>query len=159
MVARSVTEARKRAVLRALRRYPSISAAARIAGVAHSSVYAWCRNSPPYDKKVKAAIAYGVGRLEQACMDRAIDGVDSYVVSQGRLVMGPDGGPLVEKKFSDTIALRLLQAHGGEKYRDKSSVDLNVRADPNNLTDEQLADIAAGGGGGLTRQAKNTEEP
>lgn len=122
----SLTTAKKRAVLEALRQYPSLRAAARTARMNHTSVYNWLKSDPVFKRKYEDAIAEGVGRLEQACMQRAIEGTDSYVVSQGRVVMH-DGKPLIEKKFSDTLAIKLLNAHGGEIYRDKQSVELATK--------------------------------
>ncbi|HQT38379.1 MAG TPA: hypothetical protein PK231_03065 [Acidocella sp.] len=121
-----MTASKKRAVLEALRQFPSLRAAARAARMNHTSVYHWLKTDPVFKRRYEDAIAEGVGRLEQACMQRAIDGTDSYVVSQGRVVMY-DGKPLIEKKFSDTLAIKLLNAHGGEIYRDKQSVELATK--------------------------------
>lgn len=142
---KSLTAARKAAVLENIRKNPSIRAAASSVGIRHGTILYWIKADAAFAKKAEEAMQSGVGRLENAVFSRAIDGVERYVVSQGKIVHDEDGNPLKIREYSDGLAIRLLQAHGGPAYRDKSSVDLRVTMDPNDLTDEQLAAIAAGG--------------
>lgn len=145
MALKSFTAARKAAVLEHLRQIPSIRSAARAVGVSHSTILLWARQDSVFAAKMDAAIAAGIGRLEGAAFSRAIDGVERYVVSQGTVVRDDHGQPLKVREYSDALAIRLLQAHGGPAYRDKSSVDLSLTRNPDDLTDEQLAAIAARG--------------
>lgn len=145
MALKSVTAARKVAVLEHLRQIPSIRSAARAAGVSHSIILRWAQIDAVFSAKMESAIAAGVGRLEDAAFSRAIDGVEEPVIAFGNVVRDGNGNVVMLRKYSDTLALRLLQAHGGPAYRDKSSVDLRVGLNPDDLTDEQLAAIAAGG--------------
>lgn len=142
----SVTNARKAKVLEYLRKNPSLRGAAHHVGVHHSTVQKWMKNDSAFEKKALDALASGVGRLESAVFSRAIDGVEEPVVMFGKVVTDEDGRAVTARKYSDALAIKLLQAHGGPAYRDKSSVDLRVTMDPDDLTDEQLAAIATGGG-------------
>lgn len=122
---KSLTAARKAAVLKCLRSNPSTRSAARTVGLHHSTIQYWVDTDAAFARKVDDARLAGVGRLEGAVFSRAIDGVERCVVSQGKIVRDEDGSPLKIREYSDALAARLLQAHGGPAYRDKSSVEIS----------------------------------
>ncbi|WP_162148545.1 hypothetical protein [Asticcacaulis sp. AC402] len=48
------------------------------------------------------------------------------------------------RKYSDTLAIFLLKAHAPEKYRERSSLDLQGSLQVSNMTDDEIAaEIAA----------------
>ncbi len=56
---------------------------------------------------------------------RAVEGTESYVVSQGKLVYDPETGkPLIERKYSDTLLQFVMKAKMHE-YREKQQVELS----------------------------------
>lgn len=145
MAPKSLTAARKRAVLAFLRKTPTIRGAAQAAGLANSTIHRWARQDSVFAAKMEEAIAVGVGHLENAVFNRAINGVETPLVYAGKIVKDEHGNALTVRKYSDALAVKLLQAHGGPAYRDKSSVNLRMTMNPDDLTDEQLAAIAARG--------------
>jgi len=48
------------------------------------------------------------------------------VISLGKVVEGANGEPLMIRRYSDTVLLALLRAHRPEKYRERSSVEIDV---------------------------------
>ncbi len=109
---------RQAAVLAALARQPNISAAGRAAGVNEATVRAWRdRDVAGFRARYEAAIEAGINALEAEAMRRAQDGVPRYVVSHGRIVLGPDGKPLIQLEYSDALMLAMLRAHKPGTYR------------------------------------------
>jgi hypothetical protein len=75
--------------------------------------------------------------------DRAIEGVEEYVVSGGRVVMHPVTGlPLTQRKPSDVLALALLKAHRAPKFAPQvvaatgGGVPVELQPDPEPTPDE-----------------------
>lgn len=58
---------------------------------------------------------------------RAVDGVETYVISQGKIVYikgeNDELSPLIERKYSDTMLQFIMKARMSE-YREKSQVDV-----------------------------------
>ena len=69
-----------------------------------------------------AAILEASDRLHEEAWRRAVDGVDEYVVAQGRLVLDLDGTPLLHRRYSDMLLDRLLKAHMPEKFRERFDI-------------------------------------
>jgi hypothetical protein len=70
----------------------------------------------------EAALEMAADLLEEEAWRRALEGVERYVVSQGKIVLAPDGTPLIEEHYSDMLLDRLLRAHRPEKFRDNYGV-------------------------------------
>jgi hypothetical protein len=69
-----------------------------------------------FDAAWKEALETAIDRLEEEAWRRAIEGEEEYVVSGGRIVLGPDKAPLKKRRRSDIILLTLLRAHR-DKFR------------------------------------------
>jgi hypothetical protein len=65
-------------------------------------------------------------RLEAEAWRRAVDGVSEPLVSAGKLVCDADGLPMVIQRYSDNLLALLLRAHGPEKFRDRTAIELDI---------------------------------
>lgn len=103
----------------------NVSFACDLAGVDRTTVYKWRTKDQQFAKLWEEAEATSCDVIRKELFRRAIHGVESYVVSAGRLVYGPDEEPLKEKKYSDTLLALLAKARLPE-YKEKQQIDLNV---------------------------------
>lgn len=95
----------------------NITASAEAAGFTRRSVYDLRAADPEFVEEMDDALEQATDLLESAARDRAIVGVEEYVVSGGRVVMHPETGlPLTQRRHSDTLALALLKAHRAPKF-------------------------------------------
>lgn len=80
-----------------------------------------------FQRKVEKALTHLTAVGEQELMRRAIDGTESYVTSQGRIVqiVDEDGHstPLVERKYSDGLLSQFLKARKKEIFGDKVEIE------------------------------------
>ena len=122
----------------------NVTAAAKAINVRRETAY-WHRNNDPlfalaWDDAVEA----GTAALEQEAYRRAFGGTKKPVYQAGKLV-----GHI--KEYSDTLTIFLLKARRPEVYRERYDVrhggELTVKTQPEDLTDDQLAEIAASGNG------------
>lgn len=144
---RSIRTPRVRAaILAALREQPNITRAAEAAGIGRSAAYAWYRDDPEMARDWEAAIAESVERLEQEAWRRAVEGWDRRPIIDRRT--GETLG--YEREYSDRLMDTLLRAHLPKKYSNNSTVELTgpgggpIRVSAAELTDDELAEIAAG---------------
>lgn len=135
-------EAKQAKFLKAYRETANIKISCKRAGVSRQTFYNWRDNDPSFAAQLPDADADANDTLEYAAYDRAVQGVPSYVVSQGRMVyeeipvFNKDGTPkldaqgkqvmlrgkpLVERKYSDPLLQTLLKARLPEKYKDRSA--------------------------------------
>jgi hypothetical protein len=134
--------------IKALENTANVRAACMQAGISHSIVYKWQEHDEEFSIRFKQANQDANWILFGEAWRRAIQGDEEYVVSAGKLVYGPDGKPLVNRKKSDRMLELLLKARLPE-FRDKQSIEhsgpnggpIQVNRDPNLqlLTDEELA--------------------
>jgi hypothetical protein len=78
---------------------------------------------------VERALTHLTAVGEQELMRRAIDGTESVVTSQGRIVeiMDPETGmktPLIERKYSDTLLSQFMKSRSEGTYGDKLKLDV-----------------------------------
>lgn len=155
--------------LRLFRECANIKASCKYAGIDRTTYYEWRDKDEGFKALLPDAEQDANDTLELAANDRAVLGVPSYVVSQGRLVyhevplFNKDGTPqldkfgkqeygrgepVIERKYSDTLAITLLKARMPDKYREKSSIEhtgkdggaIKIdRTDYSKLSDEELA--------------------
>jgi hypothetical protein len=83
--------------------------------------YRWLRESEEYAARFQEAKDAFADRLEDEARRRAIEGVQRYVVSAGKLVYDDEGKPLVERVYSDGLLSQMLKAHRRELYGDRST--------------------------------------
>lgn len=123
-----LTKLKRDAFLKALEVNGSIAAACRIVDVHDTTISRLRRENRYFDDACNQSIRLAVGRLEQEAWKRAVEGEESFVVSQGRVVRY-QGKPLIERKKSDRLMEILLKANGGDKYNNKSEVTANVHVE------------------------------
>ena len=130
-----------------LRKVPNVTLAARLAGFSERTAYEHRKHDTEFADAWDEALKQGAANLLSAVWDRSLNGIESYVVSQGRIVADPESGlPLKERKFQDNIALRLLQAHMPEyaavRASDKSDdIPAELQPDPEPKPDEDAPPV------------------
>jgi hypothetical protein len=115
--------AKQQAFLAAYAEQGTLTGAAAAAGVSRHAVYRWMAIDGDFASKWKDAREEFADRLEAEARRRAVEGVEEYVVSSGKLVYGPDGQPLKQRRFSDHLLALMLKAKRGEEYRERSSIE------------------------------------
>ena len=111
---------KKEAFLTALGECGIITLAAKVAGIARSTHYAWLKEDPSYPALFIAATEQAADRLEEEARRRAVEGVKKDVYYQGK----PCG---VVTEYSDTLLIFLLKGAMPEKYKDRISTEVSVR--------------------------------
>jgi len=133
--------ARKQArFLKAYRESGNIKYSCKKAAIDRSTYYAWRDSDEAFKAALSEAQEEADDTLEYAAYDRAVQGVPSYVVSQGKLVyeefpvldengeqqrdelgrlIVKRGDPIIERKYSDSLLTTLLKARMPEKYKDR----------------------------------------
>jgi hypothetical protein len=120
------TGARKRHFLEVLAASGNVSMAIAAAKISRRIVYDLRNNDETFARAWSDAEDIAADRLETEAWRRAVDGVEEPVISLGKVVQTEDGTPLVIRRYSDNLLLALLRAHRPEKYRDRSSVEVDV---------------------------------
>src|SRR6267142_3657277 len=89
----------------------NISKACEASNVSRPTAYTYRNTVPMFREAWDEALEASIEQLEQEARRRALEGVNEPVFYKGD-VCG------VIRKYSDTLAIFLLQAHRPEKYRD-----------------------------------------
>lgn len=132
------------AFLASLAETGNVTAAARAASIDRTTAYHRRDLDPAFAAAMAEALEVATDDLEGEARRRAKDGVEKPVFQGGEQV-----GTV--REYSDTLLIFLLKAHRPEKYRERydikhgGNVNVNIRAEE--LSDDELADIASGGGG------------
>lgn len=123
------------------------------------TLYRWKGEFPEFCQALKVAKEVADERVERSLFARANgyehDEVDIRVVS----------GEIVQtqiRKFyppDTTAAIFWLKNRRPETWRDVRDVNMNVKRDASELTDEELQRIATGSGAGAADEAGGTEKP
>ena len=140
-------EQRARKQARFLARYRksgNVKFSCSYAGISRQTFYNWRDTDDTFKAQLADAEPDVDDTLNYAAYERGVEGVPSYVVSNGHMVyeeipvMNPDGTPklnkqggqvylrgkpLVERKYSDTLLVTLLKARMPEKYRERSAIE------------------------------------
>jgi hypothetical protein len=106
-----LTDARRRAFLRALAETGNVTAAVEAAGTSRSRVYELRKADPPFALAWEEAEETAADALEAEARRRAVIGVLEPVVSAGKVVRDDDGQPIAIRRYSDALLLALLRAH------------------------------------------------
>ena len=114
----------------------NVTASSAVIGLHRNTMYQMRESDPDFAEAWENAIEQATDALEQACRNRAIDGVPRYVVGKNGLILDKDGEPLTERTYSDTLAIALLKAHRRDKFGDQSKVDMNVKTNIAELIEE-----------------------
>lgn len=136
-------EAKKKAFVAALEadKYGDVTTAAKVAGISASTAYGWRKKDLDFAKAWDYAITHVYEALFKAASKRASEGVEDYVVHDGRIVVHHwgcepkpsangryceddcDGRPLIRRKYSDSLVRGLLQARDPlDRHREKQTV-------------------------------------
>lgn len=97
--------------LAALAESPSVSHAAKVAGVGRATVYEWRERCPELAKAWDDAIEQSTDALVQECYRRAQEGTEKPVFHRGEVC-----GSI--REYSDTLAIFLLKSHRPSVYRE-----------------------------------------
>ena len=101
--------------LSALADVPNVAAACEAAGITSPTAYAARKKSQIFAKQWEQALKLAVGRLTDAALKRARDGVEKRVWMKNAA-----GKPVCVDKvreYSDTLAIFLLKSHDPKTYR------------------------------------------
>ena len=134
-----------------LSKSPNITKAAKAAGYTRQRVYQIRDEDPDFAKLWDDALAQSLDTAEGELYRRAVRGVVKPVY-QGGVEVGKI------REYSDTLMIFLLKAHKPEVYREVTRNELTGKnggpiqhKDVTELTDDELARIAAGSSGGATK--------
>ena len=146
MQGRAICAEQRALFIEQLKKLPNVTLAAKAAGMSTRSAYDNKKQHPGFSNDWDEALAQSVAALHEAVWNRSINGVPSYVVSQGRVVMDPadPSKPLIEYKSQDHIALSLLKAHMPEYAAPQSTgsdIPAELQPDPTPKPDEAVPDI------------------
>lgn len=143
--------------LNALRRSFNVTRAARAAGVARKTAYHYRANDPDFAEQWNDALGQGIDSAEAEAYRRAVRGVIKPVYQNGKEV-----GKV--KEYSDTLLIFLLKSHRPQVYNQPVEQRLTGQnggpieyRNVTDLSDEDLARIAATGSAGATSPAPGAE--
>ena len=109
-----------------LRQSANVTASADFALVDRSTVYRWREEDAAFALAWADTLEAATDALEAEARRRAMDGVEEYLTGKDGLIRDSDGRPVMQRRYSDTLMVQLLRAHRPDKFRDRSTVDLNV---------------------------------
>jgi hypothetical protein len=111
-----------------LRTTANVALAARMANISRQRVYQRRGESARFRAEWDEALDEALDLLEAEMVRRAFRGIERPVLYQGRQVMVPDANgnmvPLVERTYSDRLAIFLSKAYRPEKFRERVSLEL-----------------------------------
>lgn len=129
-----------------------LTRACREAGVTRETIRQWEEHDETFGFRYVEAKEQVNDLYRDEARRRALDGVETHIVSQGKLVRDDEGKPLVEHKYSDTMLQFIMKARMPE-YREKQQMELTgkdggaiqthaqheISLDLRTLTPDQLA--------------------
>lgn len=97
----------------------NITYACRAAAVHRSTFYGWTEHDAEFSAALNVAKEEAADLIEEACRQRAVEGVvkETPIIHNGKVV-----STVVETKYSDTLAMFLLNGLRPEKYKHRSEV-------------------------------------
>lgn len=128
--------------LKCYRESANIKASCKAAGIHRSTFYHWREKDAEFASQLPEAEQDANDTAEQALYERAIKGIETYVVSNGRVVY-LDDKPLKERKYSDGLLTLLLKARMPEKYKEKQHVEHSGGIDITGARDSLMGKLAA----------------
>ena len=145
---RPITAKQKAAFLKIFSETGNATQAAEVAGFSRATAYRLRDSDPEFAKAWADAEAQAADRLEAEAYRRAVQGVERYVVSSGKIVKGEDSKPLIERHYSDQLLLALLRARSPDKFAERRQITGKnggpVRiATLAEMTEEELLTLAA----------------
>ncbi len=110
--------AAKKQFLEAMQRTANVTAACQQAGISRAIVYQWKEHDLEFGVLFEEANKQANDVLFAEGWRRALYGDEEYVISGGKVVLGPDGKPLKKRVRSDTLLALYLKARLPE-FREK----------------------------------------
>lgn len=141
---RDKTDKLTRVFLEALAQWGNVSLAAKAATLSRQYLYERRNKDEAFATAWNIAMDEAVDTLEAEAWRRARDGVPEYVTTGKGLVLDKNGEPLMQQRYSDALLTRLLTAHRPERFRDRSTVDMNVTGNLAERLDEARKRMAQG---------------
>jgi len=108
--------------LSALRVNGNVTAACDRARISRETAYTWREKYKAFGAEWDEAQKRFDDRIRTAFVERGIEGFEEPMVSAGKVVYGPDGRPLMVRKYSDTLLLALARSRMPE-FRDKQQLE------------------------------------
>lgn len=108
--------------IKAMENTANVRAACMQAGIHPSTIYQWAEHDTEFGIRFREANTAANWVLFGEAWRRALQGEEEYVVSNGKLVYGPDGKPLTKRVKSDRMLELLLKARLPE-FREKQQVE------------------------------------
>lgn len=108
------------AFLAELAKRGNVSEACRAAEVPRSTAYQWKAADEAFAAAWNEALEVACDAMEGEAWRRAVEGTEEPVY--GRVGKDKDGQIGTVRKYSDTLMVKLLQAHRPEKYRERQDV-------------------------------------
>ena len=134
--------------LHALRGSSNIRAACEASGVGRRTVYDRRDSDPEFARAMAEALEDATDLLEGEARRRAYEGVERPVYGSGGAGAGTVEVGTV-REYSDSLMMFLLKAHRPEKFRERYEVrhqgEVKVTVSAEEMSDDELARIAAGG--------------
>ena len=107
-----LTQARQERFLKALSDTGSVITAVAVAGTSRTRVYELRKADPALASAWAEAEEIAADRLLDEARRRAVEGVAEPLVSAGKLVRDDSGQPITVQRYSDSLLVALLKAHG-----------------------------------------------
>ncbi len=120
------------------RQCANIKASCEAAGIDRTTFYNWKNDDSVFAAQVAEAENDANDTAERALYDRAVLGVEEYVVSN-RQVVYHQGQPLTHRVYSDRLLEVLLKARMPDKYKEKQQIEHKIETqDLSKLSNEDL---------------------
>lgn len=110
------------AFLEVLARTANVSLACLAADTPRQNAYQLRDRDATFRALWDEALETAADLLVEEAWRRAVEGVEKYVVSLGKVARDDDGRPMMQREYSDHLLDRLLRAHRPEQFRDNVSV-------------------------------------
>jgi len=121
----------------------SLQEAALRIQVSTGTISSYRKNFKTFNALVSAAYEDGFALFEREARRRSVDGVRTYVVSGGKVVLDPaTGEPLTEQKYSDSLLMFVMKGRDPGTYRERSDVNLTGQLNLTGARDTLLEKLA-----------------
>jgi hypothetical protein len=138
--------------LAALRASPNVSAAAKAARVNRQYVYEVRAEDAEFEKAWDDALLESIEVAEGEAYRRAVHGVKR---EKGIYYLGEKIATETVTEYSDTLIIFLLKAHKPKVYRETVAHEITRRRSAEEMTDDELAEIASRHGDGSGSGPRN----
>lgn len=145
--ARTQQTKKQQAFLAFYRRCANVKSSCEAAKISRQTFYRWKEHDAIFAIQLAEAEKEADDAAEKALYDRAIEGVEEYVISNRQVVfleVETDGKkervPLKHRVYSDRLLEVLLKARMPDKYKEKQQIEHKIESkDLSKLSAEELA--------------------